>query len=280
MKDLKRDKKRRNKPNRPHRPKPPRDWRRIFQRALRVAATGFTAGLVVIGAALTAQVLLDSGYFNVRAVHVENAVRVTAEEIVELSDIRAGTSIFDLDLGMIGRKIEENPWIARADVVRQFPGEVVIRLTEREPRAIINLGYLYYVDAGGTIFKVLGGGDSLDYPVLSGVDRGRLLDDPEAAQQRVEGAMRLVAELASREVFTLGEVSEIHWDADEGYVLFTAEGAIPIRLGEEGFRRKLDNLEQIYGRLRQRLPALKGIDLNITDRVIVRVDQRSGMARG
>ena len=62
---------------------------------------------------------------------------------------------------------------------RVFPREVVIPVHERVPQAIINLGYLYYVDGGGEIFKVLSSDDRLDFPVITGIDRQFLLENPE-----------------------------------------------------------------------------------------------------
>src|SRR5690606_36572177 len=120
----------------------------------------------------------ELGYFHVDTLRVEGEKRVSREEILALSDIASGTSIFDLNLEMIGRKIAGDPWIATAEVERSFPREVVIRVTERRPRAVINLGYLYYVDAGGEIFKVLEAIDSLDYPVITGIERSFLLEEP------------------------------------------------------------------------------------------------------
>ncbi len=99
-------------------------------------------------------------------------------DILAASDIKIGDSLFGLELHLIGRKIEEHPWIAKAEVERSFPDQVVIRVVEREARAVIDLGYLYYVDKAGEVFKMLESGDQLNYPVITGIDRQYLLDNP------------------------------------------------------------------------------------------------------
>ena len=279
MRDLKGQKNKRLKKNRKVDAKEPFDWKGFFHSTLRIAVATFSIVLIVVGGALSARVILDSGYFDVTQVRVEYANRVEAEEIVDLSDIQHGTSIFSLALGMIGRKIEENPWLAKADVLRVYPNEILIRVKEREPLAIINLDYLYYVDAGGEVFKVLSGGDELDYPVITGVTRDEVVD-ASGLPKCLRSALDLLLALKHRTVFSAADVSEIHCDPNEGVTLYTVERGVPIHFGREALRVKLDNLEQIYAELKERLHGLKYIDLNVEDRVIVRRVAREGMLQG
>ncbi len=200
-------------------------------------------------------------------------------DILDASDIKIGDSLFDLELHMIGRKIEEHPWIAKAEVERSFPDQVVIRVVERQVRAIIDLDYLYYVDSAGEVFKMLDAGDELDYPVITGIDRQYLLDNPDQTQDCLNLALQLMDELDSRTLFNLDDVSEIHYDEHEGLVMHTRIGGVPVRMGKGGFAAKLNRLESIYDDLEPRLLALKYIDLNVTDRVIVKLDVKRTVGR-
>jgi len=279
MRDLKSQKQKKLKSNRRKQQKQPRDWKKLLHRLLRIGIAAGSGCLLASGALLTVQVLLESGYFQVRQISVEQQVRVAEEEILEASDIKIGDSMFDLELNMIGRKIEEQPWIARAYVERVFPDQVVIRVEERQPRAIIDLDYLYYVDRSGVVFKMLDAGDELNYPVITGSNRQYLLDHPDQAQNCVNLALGLLEELDGRTVFSLEDVSEIHYDQQEGLILYTLVGGVPVRLGTQGFDAKLNRLETIYGDLEPRLLALKYIDLNVADRVIVKVDTKRTAGR-
>jgi cell division protein FtsQ len=277
MRDFKTDKPARVKGNRLKREKQPRDWRKIFHRGLGISlllGKLALALLLVGGAVLAGRTIFHSGYFAVEKVHVENLHRLQENEVVELSDIRPGLNIFDLDLEAIGNKIAENPWVAQAEVRRVFPREVVIAVHEREPRAIINLGYLYYVDGDGEIFKVLSGKDRLDYPALTGIDRQFLLNNPGEAHRLLKDAMGLLGQLEARRIFSLAEVSELHIDREDGFSVYTLSSGVPVRMGFGGFDAKLDRLERIYPELQGRLAGLKYIDLNVADRVIVKLDTR------
>jgi cell division protein FtsQ len=280
MRDLKFHKQKKSKTNRRKQEKQPRDWKKLFHRTLRICIASGSGFLLASGALLTAQMLLESGYFGTHKIRVEHQVRVTEGDILAASDIEIGDSLFDLELSMIGRKIEEHPWIAKAEVERSFPDQVVIRVVEREARAVIDLDYLYYVDKGGVVFKMLESGDQLNYPVITGIDRQYLLDNPDQTQDSLNLALQLMGELDKRSSFNLDDVSEIHYDQQEGLILYTRIGGVPIRMGKQDFYDKLNRLETIYNDLEPRLLALKYIDLNVTDRVIVKVDVKRKVGRG
>ena len=277
MRDLKSQKQKKCKTNRRKQEKQARDWKKLFHRTLRVCIASGSGFLLASGALLTAQMLLESGYFGVKQVRVEHQVRVSEGDILDASDIEIGDSLFDLELHMIGLKIEEHAWIAKAEVERSFPDQVVIRVVEREARAIIDLDYLYYVDRAGEVFKMLDAGDDLDYPVITGIDRQYLLDNPDKTQDSVNLALQLMDALESRTLFNLDDISEIHFEEQEGLVMHTRIGGVPVRMGKQDFDTKLNRLESIYDDLEPRLMALKYIDLNVTDRVIVKLDvKRTG----
>ncbi|MDT8441655.1 MAG: FtsQ-type POTRA domain-containing protein [Desulfuromonadales bacterium] len=270
MRDLKQKAGKRVKANRRKQERQPVDWRRLLHTSVRLIIATGTGTLLVSGAVLTAEVLRESGYFNVSQIRVEHNLRVSEGEILEASDIRIGDSLFDLDLFMIGARIEEHPWIARAELERIFPDNLAIRVVEREPRAIIDLDYLYYVDAAGEVFKVLEPRDDLDFPVLTGIDRQALLADDSTTRDWLRKALALLSELERRSLFNLDQVSEIHYDRRQGLVLYTGRHGVPVLLGEDDFVGKLDRFERVYPELEPRLTALAYIDLNVADRVIVK----------
>jgi cell division protein FtsQ len=280
MRDLKSQKAVRTKGNRRKSKKQARDWKKIFHRTLRISICTGSVALVASGGALLARLLSDADFFRIDTLSVAKQQRVSREEILSLSDIRLGMSIFDLDLELIGRKIEENPWIATASVARVFPREVSISVTERVPRAVVSLGYLYYADESGDIFKLLEPDDRLDYPLVTGLDRRYLLDHPQEARRLLKEAMGLLKNLSTRERFNLDDVSELHIDQTDGFELYTYVGGVPIRMGNGNFIGKLDRLERIYRDLEPRLLALKQIDLNVADRVIVKLEGRGAHEKG
>ena len=281
MRDLKKNQKKSKKirQNRRKKMKKPISWRKLLHRTLRVGVTVFGAVMLLVGGFFVTQLLLASDLFRVEQVTVQGNHRLTEQQIAALSDIQIGINTFSLDLGLIGRKIEENHWVQQAHVRRIFPRQVVINLKERQPVAIINLGYLYYLDDQGEIFKVLGAADSLDYPIITGFNYDKAQGHDAEYAQRLRQIVGLLTDLSKRNKFSLDQVSEIHHEDGGGLSLFTLEGGVKVKLGYANYSKKLDRLERIYAQLQPKLQMLDYIDLNVDEKVIVRIERLKKMAK-
>ncbi|WP_321370110.1 FtsQ-type POTRA domain-containing protein [uncultured Desulfuromusa sp.] len=275
MRDLKKNQKQSKKvrQNRLNKKSKPLNWRKILRRTLRVGAAVFSISLFVVGGFFVTQLLLASDLFRVDQITVQGNDRLSEVQIEALSDIDVGINTFHLDLGLIGQKIEENPWVKEARVQRIFPRQVVISLKERKPVAIVNLGYLYYLDNQGEVFKVLGAGDNLDFPIVTGFDHEKAQQHNADYAQYLRQIVGLLDNLEKRKLFGLDQVSEIHHEEGGGLSLFTLAGGVQVKLGDTGYSKKLDRLERIYEQLQPKLQVLDYIDLNVDEKVIVRIER-------
>lgn len=282
MRDLKQPQRTKQKvrKNRAKKQKEPLRLRKLLHRALRIGVLSCSGALLVVGGFVAVQLLMASDQFRIDQISVSGGRHLSQQQIVALSDIRPGLNTFELDLDLIGRKLEENPWVRRAQVQRVFPREVKIGIEERSPVAIINLGLLYYLDSKGEVFKLLDGADQLDFPVLTGFDAQRIAQhEPQVATELTQ-VVALIADLAQRREFGLDQISEIHREPSGSLSLFTLNGGVKVRLGRNDYRHKLDRLERIYAELKPRLPILDYIDLNVDEKVIVRIERPNNTARG
>lgn len=281
MRDLKKTQKttKRVRGNRLKQQKKPLDWRKFLHRTLRIGVTLFSAVLLVVGGFFVTQLLLASDLFRVEQVEVQGNGRLSKGQVVALSDLEIGINTFNLDIGLIGRKIEENPWVESARVQRIFPRQVLINIEERKPVAIVNLGYLYYLDQHGEIFKVLDAADSLDYPIVTGFNYAKAQAHNTEYAQQLRQVVKLLADLSQRKLFSLEQVSEIHFEASGGLSLFTLTGGVKVKLGHSDYKRKLNRLERIYAQLQPKLQMLDYIDLNVDEKVIVRIERPKKMAK-
>lgn len=247
-----------------------RNWKKLISRCTRGVMFTACVGLVTVGAMILMDLVMNSEHFQVQSVTVQGNHRLSDQDVIDLSDIRQGVSTFDLDLESIGEKIAESDWIHSARIMRKLPQGIIVDISEREACYIINLEYLYYVDRDGEIFKVLRGGDALDYPLVTGLDRQQLLDRPEVSQQRLQQVAEMLNDLQQREVFNVSDVAQIDINPQEGFVLYSDPFGVPIHVGNQHFSEKIDRLEQIYLDIEKRLPVLQYIDLNVPDKVIVK----------
>jgi cell division septal protein FtsQ len=65
-------------------------------------------------------------------------------------------------------------------------------------------------------------------------------------------------------------VSEIHYDKGYGFTLFTASGALPVKVGSGDFLAKVERFARIYKDLMVQLPSIRYIDLDYSDKIIVK----------
>ncbi|MCK4503442.1 MAG: cell division protein FtsQ/DivIB [Desulfuromonadales bacterium] len=281
MRDLKKQPKKSKKvhQNRRKKQKQPLNWRKLLRRTLRIGVTAFSAAMLLVGGFFVTQLLLDSDLFRVDEIVVRDGEHFTEQQVIALSDIEIGVNTFNLDLVLIGRKIEENPWVQQADLQRIFPRQVVIDLVERHPVAIINLGLLYYLDEQGEIFKVLSSSDRLDYPIITGFDYAKAQQHDVDYVQCLQRIVALLSDLRGRSQFDLAQLSEIHHDDATGLTLYTLESGVEVKLGKTGYSKKLDRLERIYSKLQPKLKVLDYIDLNVAEKVIVRIERQKKVAK-
>jgi len=258
--------------NRVKRERKPINWRPIVTWGTRIVLGVLVVAVVGIagyeGYRFASRVKIN--LLQVEAIEVSKLRHLTRDEVVDLTGVRPGDSMLGLRLRRIGEQLAKNPWIETVQVRRYFPHTLSIEVAEREPVAVMNMGFLYYMDAKGEVFKPLNQGDSLNFPVITGVTEEELTRDPKGTKEMLAGAVALMDMLKKGSAFTLADVSEIHIDKGFGFTLFTAAGGVPVRLGKDGFESKLTRFATVYGELKAQMAAVEYIDCDYQDKIIVK----------
>jgi cell division protein FtsQ len=248
----------------------PINWRPLLTWLSRgIGGTAICAALGFGGQQLYRMVSRTT-FLRLETIEVSPLTRLTRSQIVALAGVKPGDAMLGVNLKGVVEQLTKNPWIERVQVRRFFPHTISIALTERSPKAVANVGCLYYLDAKGELFKSLAEGDRLDYPLITGVSEVDLEKDPEGSKEALKNALGLIDSLKSGTVFSLEDVSEIHYDKGYGFTLFTMQGGIPVKLGSGGFPEKLARLSGIFRELKPQMQALDYIDLDYSDKIIVK----------
>jgi cell division septal protein FtsQ len=260
----------RNRQKRERKPRKPLQLRRMLKKAARVCSAFVLITLVWILGTEAYEIFADATFFKLERIEVPRLQQLSRDEIVSLTGVKLGESLLKLDLQHVAEQLEKNPWVEKLKVRRRFPGTLSIEITERVPVAVVNMGYLYYLDSKGEIFKPLTEGDRLDFPVLTGISEEDLLKDADGTKIMLTMALGLMELLKKGTVFRLSDVSEIHLDKGYGYTLFTTQGGIPVKLGNSDFQGKLARFSQIYKELTAQIASLEYVDLNYPDKIVVK----------
>lgn len=256
--------------NRLKRQRRPINYRSFFKKSARVVGGLIVLSLMGVVSFEVYGILVRSTFLRLERIEVGTLKRLTRDEVIALAGVQTGDDMLALRLSRIGEQLAKNPWIETVKVRRYFPHTISIDIAEREPAAVVNMGYLYYLDEKGEIFKPLTEGDRLDYPVLTGFEEEDMARDPNGFRQGLQRSLELIALLKEGAALPLGDVSEIHYDKGFGFTIFTAQGGVPVRLGNGAFGDKLARLARIYRDLQAQLPRLEYIDLDYSDRIIVK----------
>jgi cell division protein FtsQ len=143
-----------------------RDLRQKAQRrSLRLRAL---AVLAVFAVAVFASIsVYRSQAFAVKRTEVVGASRLSADQVRKLSGLSSRETLLRLPARRLERNLKRSAWVASAEVSRDFPDTVRIRIVERTPLALVDLGgkTLWLVDGSG-IWLAKSSGDSTGTAVV------------------------------------------------------------------------------------------------------------------
>jgi len=262
--------KNRNRPKKHKKTRKPINYRSIIKRAAKIVG-GFMLLSILAAVCFEAYELLGRiTFFKLERIEVNNLRKLKREDVVALTGAKPGDPMLGLDLRHIAEQVKKNPWIEKVQVRRNFPHTLSVEIAEWVPAAVLNMGYIYYVDKKGEVFKPLTEGDNPDFPVITGIGEEDLAKDPAGCKLMLKTALDLTDLLRTGAIFKLEDISEIHIDKGYGYTLFTAQGGVPVKLGNDGFAEKLARLSRIYKDLSTQLATLEYIDLNYIDKIVVK----------
>jgi cell division protein FtsQ len=248
--------------------KKPRASRFPLRQALPVAAALLAVVLVTAAGAAVYSWLGHSRLFTVRDIDLNKCAYVTREEVQGmLSGVPQG-NIWMLSSQDIGRRMQSHPWVRSVAVRKVFPDRLVVRIDERRPAAMVNLDALYYVDDHGKIFKRLTSYDPKGFPILTGFSQADLKANDAVTGRNLRRTLELLRMAGSG---VLREnISEINYDAQEGYTLVTRDTGIQLKIGTMEFPEAMQRIEEAMPKLSSLGQARGIVDLKTAGRIFVR----------
>jgi cell division septal protein FtsQ len=214
--------------------------------------------------------LLEDPWFRVNEFEVEGIRKIPRETVLSLIKLEGMPNLFTLRLKEVAKRLEEHPWIEQVKVRKVFPNKIWIQIEERKPIAILQLGELFYIDAKGVIFSPVEGGDTFDYPFLTGLTLQSLEKDPVEAKRLITKALEFLRVINKEQAFSAEEISEIHMEKASGLQCFTKAEGIEVRMGWEHFGEKLRRLSIVWSDLKKRGVSIVSIDCSDLKRMVVK----------
>ena len=92
----------------------------------------FISGGVLIAAAIIALYTPWLQICDVRIIVVSGNQHASTAELVALSQLHRGQTIFSVPVGLVRRRVEQHPWVKHASVRRVFPHTIQLKVEERQ----------------------------------------------------------------------------------------------------------------------------------------------------
>ena len=232
----------------------------FIDRARTVLAWTLGGGCALLVVAATGNHIAHGETFQVQEVNIVGNSMASQIQLRHLADVRRGTHLFRANLDRAVQGVQEHPWVQDASARRRFPGAVEIHVREHEPRMLLAIEQLWLVDTEGTVFT-RADSDSMDFPILTGIDPTLFNEHPNIARAIIDDATRLHKAVEADEQLADSDLSEIHFDASVGFSLILRSGSQVI-LGFADPAPALDRLS----RMRERglkLDTPQRIDLDV-----------------
>ena len=136
----------------------------------------------------------SASFFQVRTVETRGLSRASADEIknVVRRDV-SETGVWRADLPELSKHLERLPWVRTAVVTRVLPDGIRVRITEREPKAVVRTaaGRFMWVDDDAVYLGEMSSTDQMPAFFLRGWNE----DDSTAAQAENRDRVRKFLEL-------------------------------------------------------------------------------------
>jgi cell division protein FtsQ len=231
---------------------------------------------------LVHDLLTQCDYFGARQLTIEGMRRLTREQVAGQAGVQDGVNILSTNLSLVRKRLRAHPWIAEAEVRREIPSGLTIRIKEHFALAMVDLGRKYLMNTHGEIFKAWEASDPDPLPVIKGLKLSDLTVYGQSESSNFNSDREPTAPFkAVMQVLQLGGkkgsilpnrlVRQIHVDRQIGLTIYAFDPGKTINLGYSDYAGKYRMLANLFSYLKRHrsISDFDRIDMNNLKRVVV-----------
>ena len=238
--------------------------------ALRIGVIAIIALIAFVGYRAAA----SASFFQVRTVETRGASRASVDDIknVVRRDV-SETGVWRADLPQLSHDLERLPWVRTAVVTRVLPDGIRVRITEREPKAVVrtSAGRFIWVDDDAVYLGEMSPTDQMPAFFLRGWNEDNSNTASSDNRDRVRKFLELQRDWSGQGISE--RVSEVNLlDLRDVRVQLAGDDSqIEVRLGSQDQSARLGKALSVLDAQRQtsRGPLISYIDLTQGKRAIV-----------
>ncbi len=254
-----------------------------FVLGLKLTAVGTALVFVSLLFVFSYDFLTQCDYFKAQGLMVIGTHRLTQKQVLQQANITNGVNIFSVNLSNVRKRLLAHSWIENAEVRRELPSGINIRIKEQKPLAVLDLGRKFIINTHGEIFKEMDKADHCNLPMISGL---------EFSDINVKGELRSIPFDAVMKILGLGQKPEsvlpyslikiIHVDREMGLTIYAFDHIREIKIGYDNYPDKYAMLKDVLFYLKKNggFSRLESIDLNNLNRIVVNPAKMESVVKG
>jgi cell division protein FtsQ len=213
----------------------------------------------------TRNALANSAGFRITSVAINGRKQLSQDEVLAIGGVNGRSSLLFLDAAAVRDKLKADAWISEATVLKLYPGQLRIDITERAPFALWQHdGHLFVISEDGAVLQNYVPDRFVKLPLVVG----------KGAATRARDFLALLARYPQVNAVTKAAifVGERRWN-----LLLNA--GLDVRLPENDVNNALASLSHLDTDEHLFSKDIVAIDLRLPDRLIVQLSDDAAKAR-
>jgi cell division protein FtsQ len=245
----------------------------------KIAAGIFVTSVISLALILAHDILTQCDYFRVSQIEIEGTTRLSRDMVLDQSGIRGGDNILSVSINRARTRLIGHPWITDAEIIRNLPAGITIKIFEHKPLAVLDMGRLFLINHNGEIFKEADQSDLNHLPFVIGLDYSDLNIPGEPRSLSLDAVMNVLTlnRQTGNIIFDLFSIKTVEIDREIGLTLHSSGRIKSVRLGYNNYQYKYKRLKDIvlYLDKESRFKTIDSIDLAKADRIVIRPEKDS-----
>jgi cell division protein FtsQ len=209
--------------------------------------------------------LANSAGFRITSVVINGRKQLSQDEILAIGGVSGRSSLLFLDADGVRDKLKANPWIADATVLKLYPGQLMIEITERKAFALWQqAGRLSVIADDGAVLEPYVSRRFLSLPLVVG----------KGADTQARDFLALLARYPQVNSVTKAAiyVGERRWN-------LRLKDGLDIRLPEQDVGNALATLSRLDKDDKLFSRDILAVDMRLPDRLVVQLSDDAAKAR-
>lgn len=190
--------------------------------------------IIIIILVTTIILTMLSPLFNIKEIKIVGNNKISAEQIISLSNILIGENTYRINKISVKNKIKENAYIESVEIKRNLPSQLEIKVEERVATFMIEYINSYvYINNQGYMLEI--SNEKLSIPILKGIKTSQN-DIAEGKRLCNEDLEKLSMVLKIMEISNVNGIdnliSQINISDENNYTLTMEEGQKIVYLGD------------------------------------------------